>query len=145
MRKILFFISVILLYSSCSSNIEERIVSKYNNYEGEGDCIVDLATLMPFEWDSLRFYTMGWKREEIEKDAGVELYKYGEFSSLYLFFKNGELIYIDEIVFDPWEINNISMVIEFIENNTFTLYSHDAKIIVYKEDCIYRIRRYKNN
>ena len=91
------------------------------NKDNNGECIIDLAEVMPFEWDSLVFTSPS-----------------SRFDTHYTkitFMRNGNVVYYADWFPYPYE-EHPGGVVFMHEGDMFTAYPHDAKFKAYK-DTVY--------
>lgn len=89
------------------------------NKDKNGECIIDLAEVMPFEWDSLVFTSPS-----------------SRFDTHYTkitFMRNGNVVYYADWFPYPYE-EHPGGVVFMHEGDMFTAYPHDAKFKAYKDD-----------
>ena len=89
------------------------------NKDKNGECIIDLAETMPFEWDSLVFTSPS-----------------SRFDTHYTkitFMRNGNVVYYADWFPYPYEEHPGGVVFMY-EGDMLTAYPHDAKFKAYKDD-----------
>ncbi len=84
-----------------------------------GECIIDLAEVMPFEWDSLVFTSPSWR--------------FDTHYTKITFMRNGNVVYYADWFPYPYE-EHPGGVVFMHEGDMFTAYPHDAKFKAYKDD-----------
>ena len=89
------------------------------NKDKNGECIIDLAEVMPFEWDSLVFTSPSWR--------------FDTHYTKITFMRNGNVVYYADWFPYPYE-EHPGGVVFMHEGDMFTAYPHDAKFKAYKDD-----------
>lgn len=102
------------------NKFDRRIEWEYFwNKDKNGECIIDLAEVMPFEWDSLVFTSPS-----------------SRFDTHYTkitFMRNGNVVYYADWFPYPYE-EHPGGVVFMHEGDMLTAYPHDAKFKAYKDD-----------
>lgn len=115
-----------IYYQPSKNKFDRRIGWEYFwNKDKNGECIIDLAEVMPFEWDSL-----------IHCKPTYELMVAGVCRSEYTnitFMRNGNVVYYADWFPYPYE-EHPGGVVFMHEGDMFTAYPHDAKFKAYKDD-----------
>lgn len=109
-----------IYYQPSKNKFDRRIGWEYFwNKDKNGECIIDLAETMPFEWDSLVFTSPS-----------------SRFDTHYTkitFMRNGNVVYYADWFPYPYE-EHPGGVVFMHEGDMFTAYPHDAKFKAYKDD-----------
>ena len=102
------------------------------NKDKNGECIIDLAETMNFEWDSLMHLPPNEKgvfNEEWQKLKPEEIYS--DCYRIY-FFKDGNIVYYADWYWYPYDYHP-GGVLFLTPKRKFTIYSHDAKFKAHKK------------
>ncbi len=89
------------------------------NKDKNGECIIDLAEVMPFEWDSLVYTSPSWR--------------FNTHYTKIMFMRNGNIVYYADWFPYPYE-EHPGGVVFMHEGDMLTVYPHDAKFKAYKDD-----------
>ena len=89
------------------------------NKDNNGECIIDFAEVMPFEWDSLVFTSPSWR--------------FDTHYTKIMFMRNGNVVYYADWFPYPYE-EHPGGVVFMHKGDMFTAYPHDAKFKAYKDD-----------
>ena len=106
-----------------------------------GECVIDLAEIMDFEWDSMKYYSFVYELEYIRKDIGWQLEENTEFHNRVVFMHNNEIVYHKAWHYYPRDIDPGG--VSFDPNGMdITVYPHDAKFKAFKIDSEGRDGKY---
>ncbi len=126
---ILLVITLYICVSPSKNKFDHRIGWEYFWKKNKnGECIIDLAETMNFEWDSLMFLPPNDKiaaKRERENLKPEEMYSD---CNRILFFRNSDVVYYAEWYWYPRE--NHPGGVRFLSpspSKRFTIYPHDAK------------------
>ena len=109
-----------IYYQPSKNKVDRRIGWEYFwNKDKNGECIIDLAETMPFEWDSLVFTSPSWR--------------FDTHYTKITFMRNGNVVYYADWFPYPYE-EHPGGVVFMHEGDMFTAYPHDAKFKAYKDD-----------
>lgn len=109
-----------IYYQPSKNKFDRRIGWEYFwNKNKNGECIIDLAEVMPFEWDSLVFTSPSWR--------------FDTHYTKITFMRNGNVVYYADWFPYPYE-EHPGGVVFMHEGDMFTAYPHDAKFKAYKDD-----------
>ena len=87
-----------MTFTGCftKNDIDKIVLSEWKKCKNEYEkCIVDFSNLMPFEWDTLYYYTGAVLIEDIEKEIGTRI-PYEDVGSRIIFMKDGKITYYKE-------------------------------------------------
>ena len=65
------------------------------------EATIDFARAFDFEWDSLRFYSVGCSLEDIDHDLGFPLTEYTDLADRMVFLNHGKPAYVAGWWYDP--------------------------------------------
>lgn len=93
-----FLVGVIpFFFSSCSQprDIDRAVTHAYKQCVKSNNYTIDFSTLMPFEWDTMYYYSGAYDLEYILEDLNVELeaITYGDVGSKVYFLNHGHIVY----------------------------------------------------
>lgn len=102
------------------NKFDRRIEWEYFwNKDKNGECIIDLAETMHFEWDSLVYTSPSWR--------------FNTHYTKIMFMRNGNIVYYADWFPYPYE-EHPGGVVFMHEGDMLTVYPHDAKFKAYKDE-----------
>ena len=95
---ICFLIGVVpFFFSGCSQprDIDRAVTRAYKQCMKNNDYTIDFSTLMPFEWDTMCYYSGAYDLKYILEDLNVELnaITYGDVGPKVYFLNHGHIVY----------------------------------------------------
>lgn len=141
MKKLLTFLIVCIFMIDCTNNNNfERIVSKeWTKCDGDINCTIDFAVIMPFEWDTMYYYSGANSLEDINKDLGFELKEFADIEDRILFLKNNKVVYQKEWFNNPDE--ELKGVIFVTDLKTFKVDKSNAKFKLRKQGKAFYLKK----
>ena len=132
---LMLFVITIYIHGTPSPNkFDRRIAWEYFwEKDKNGECVIDLTEVMKFEWDSAKVYSTAYSQEDIYNDIHTETEKYGDICSSLIFMNKGCAVYCAYWFPYPLEEDPGSAIFCY-EGHKLTIYPHDAKFRVYKDN-----------
>lgn len=141
---VVMLIAVLIIsneYSKPTKNYFDRCIEWEYFWEKDknGECVIDLADFMGFEWDSLKYYSRNCDLEYIEQDLGCHLENYISSSCRIVFMKEGKVVkHIGWHTFPSYM--DPGGVVFYTKKESFTAYPDNAKFKAFK----FKGEEYKN-
>ena len=141
---VVMLIAVLIIsneYSKPTKNYFDRCIEWEYFWEKDknGECVIDLADFMDFEWDSLKYYSRNCNLEYIEQDLGCHLENYISSSCRIVFMKDGKVVkHIGWHTFPSYM--DPGGVVFYTKKESFTAYPDNAKFKAFK----FKGEEYKN-
>ena len=147
--RIFFFLSAMLvvasliLFSSCSKDIDERIKECYN----ANDTIINLSDLYPEEWDTVYYFTSACNLDEMERRVGSVIRKlYGDVGSRILILNRNKKVkdnsHLNEVVCYKEYFPNYG---QKIEGSVFVFRNRQPIVAIPREKANFLIRKIDDN
>ncbi|MBQ8270882.1 MAG: hypothetical protein IJZ22_06750 [Bacteroidaceae bacterium] len=115
-----------IYYQPSKNKFDRRIEWEYFwNKDKNGECIIDLAETMHFEWDSLIHYKSAFTPAKEGKCPS-------EYTNI-MFMRNGNVVYYVDWFPYPYE-EHPGGVVFMHEGDMLTVYPHDAKFKAYRKE-----------
>lgn len=136
---ILIGLSITLL--NCCSNkkdFDNIVASEWEKCNNKEECIVNLAVLMDFKWDTMFYFSSAYSLEEINKELGFKLEKFTDIGDRVLFINKGKIVYQKE--WFPNADKPVEGVVFMLNDDKFKINRSKAKFKVKKEGCVYYLK-----
>lgn len=103
MRKLFFVIYCSVLLTSCSekNNIDNIVSEKWEKCDNHVDCVVDFATSMQFQWDTMYFFSGANSKEDIEKELRLTYDQWEDVGDKVIFLNKGNIVYQQDWFLNP--------------------------------------------
>lgn len=130
---VLFIFLYYIFFTPSKNKFDRKIEWEYFWEKDEnGECIIDLAEIMNFRWDSLCYYSLAYDYKDITDDSGVYLPEYNDIGTRILFMRNGIVVYTAEWFPYPYEYDPGGVAF-LIDENKKVFYPYDAKFRAFKQ------------
>ncbi|MFA8300546.1 MAG: hypothetical protein ACEPOV_10315 [Hyphomicrobiales bacterium] len=105
MKKYILTLILIPLFFGCSNTniIENGVFKKWEKCKVGSGCIIDIAEITNFQWDTMCFYSGSYSLDEINRDLGFKLKEYTDIGDRLIFLNKGKLVYQEEWFTNPSE------------------------------------------
>lgn len=131
---LVLLVFIYYIYFTPSKNKFDRKIEWEYFWEKDkkGECVVDLAETMGFEWDSMCYYSSAYEYRDIIDDLGTYLPVYKDLGTRILFMRNGLVVYTAEWFPYPYE-DDPGGAVFLINDAKKVFYPNDAKFRVFKQ------------
>jgi hypothetical protein len=142
MKNKILFLGMLFSFLSCSNknDFDNIVADKYEQCEKNIDCLIDLSSLMWFEWDTMYFYSGSNSLEEINKDLGFELKEFTDIGDRVIFLNKGKVVYQKEWFPEPSKPTK--GIIFVTDLKKMKLSKSEAKFKIRKEGEAYYLEKY---
>lgn len=130
-------VACLFFYSCSERNDFDDIIS--NEWE-KGKDTIDLSNVMPFNWDTMCFYSGALSLEEINQDLGFELKGFTDIGDRVIFLHKGKVVYHKEWFKIPDEPDE-GTIFE-TDLKIFKISNHDSKFKIRKEGKMFYLKKF---
>ena len=133
----LFYILLSFLLMACGSGrnkVDKAVEACWQARQTGKEATIDFAKAFDFEWDSLRFYSVGCSLEDIDHDLGFPLTEYTDLADRMVFLNHGKPAYVAGWWYDPERPRGTTI------NCTGSIYKTDrqhARFYIRREGYLY--------
>jgi hypothetical protein len=141
MKTARFFLIACLFFYSCSDSkdFDDIISNEWEKCQKSGNDTIDLANAMPFEWDTMCFYSGAISLEEINQDLGFEFEGFTDIGDRVIFLHKSKVVYHKEWFNKPSEPDE-GTVFE-TDLKKFRISKHDSKFKIKKEEKLFYLKK----
>jgi hypothetical protein len=142
MKNLILLLIMSILVTSCTiKNDFDYIISiQWKKCNKDENCIIDFSNSMPFEWDTMYYYSGVNSLEDINKDLGFELKDFTDIGDRVFFVKGNKVVYQKEWFSNPSEPKEGTIFIP--EQNKFRINKSNAKFKIKKKDKVFYLEKY---
>lgn len=133
MRKSIYVVTLVLTFLTsyaCSSlkndKLDEYVESTFVKCNDKEKCIIDFSSLI--DYDEIYIFDVGATNEEVSKTLGFQYNGDKDISRLILFVKNNQIVFEQNIVFDP-DSNPFKVIFD----SDKVIFNNKTKFIVTKD------------
>jgi hypothetical protein len=142
-KKSLAWIILILALAGCSpqpNSLDRKVFKAYRQCERQSNYVIDFATLLPYDWDTLYYFSGKWELDDIIDTLEIPLnaISYSDVGPKVFFMRQGHVVY--QTGWFPYPPDRCPKHIYFdTKDNEFAVAKYDAKFKVAKEGDLYRL------
>ncbi len=143
-KKSLAWIILILALAGCSpqpNSLDRKVFKAYRQCERQSNYVIDFATLLPYDWDTLYYFSGKWELDDIIDTLGIPLtaVSYSDVGPKVFFMRQGHVVY--QTGWFPYPPERCPKHIYFdTPDEVFVVVKSDAKFNVTKNGDAYGLR-----
>lgn len=144
MKHYLKWLIITLLLFGCSprpNSLDRKVFKAYRHCTLKNNYVIDFATLIPYDWDTLYFFSGKWELEDIIDTLGIPLsaVSYSDVGPKVFFMQQGHVVY--QTGWFPYPPERCPKYIYFdTPGDEFTVSKRDAKFNVTKNGDAYSLK-----